>query len=90
MGYHPQAFQGDVHSISVREVQDNEFYKTRNIALNSHDLRVKTGAYPHAGKVQAESEVVAKWNEYMQDVMEMQMDERTGAQPLLEQVFYLR
>ena len=44
----------------------------------------------HAGKVQAESEVVAKWNEYMQDVMEMQMDERTGAQPLLEQVFYLR
>lgn len=43
-----------------------------------------------AGKVQAESPVVEKWNEFMQDVMEMNIDERTGAQPLLEQVFYLR
>lgn len=43
----------------------------------------------YAGKVQAESPVVAKWNEYMEDVMEMPIDERTGAQPLLEQVFYL-
>lgn len=41
----------------------------------------------YAGKVQAENEVVNKWNEYMQDVMIMPVDERTGAQPLLEQVF---
>ena len=41
----------------------------------------------YAGKVQAESEVVNKWNEYMKDVMIMPIDERTGAQPLLEQVF---
>ena len=44
----------------------------------------------YAGKVQAESPVVKKWNEYMKDVMEMPIDERTGAQPLLEQVFYLK
>ena len=43
-----------------------------------------------AGKVQAESEVVAKWNEYMKDVMYMPLDEHTGAQPLLQQVFYLK
>ena len=43
-----------------------------------------------AGKTQAESAVVAKWNEYMKDVMDMAMDEKTGAQPLLEQVFYLK
>ena len=43
-----------------------------------------------AGKVQAESEVVAKWNEYMKDVMYMSLDEHTGAQPLLQQVFYLK
>ena len=42
-----------------------------------------------AGKVQAESPVVDKWNEYMKDVMDMPIDERTGAQPLLEQVFEL-
>lgn len=43
-----------------------------------------------AGKVQAESSVVKRWNEYMKDVMHMPLDERTGAQPLLEQVFYLK
>ena len=48
MGYNPQAFQGDTHLICAREVEDEEFYKSRNIALNSHDLRRKTGGFPHA------------------------------------------
>jgi len=48
MGYAPTAFQGDRHKIFVREVEDEEFYNTRNIALNAHDLRYKTSAYPHA------------------------------------------
>ena len=48
MGYNPQAFQGEKHLLSVREVEDDEFYSLRNIALNSHDLRTKTGGYPHA------------------------------------------
>ena len=41
----------------------------------------------YAAKVQSESEVVARWNEYMKDVMIMPLDKKTGAQPLLEQVF---
>lgn len=41
----------------------------------------------YAAKVQAESEVVERWNEYMKDVMIMALDKKTGAQPLLEQVF---
>jgi L-rhamnose mutarotase len=49
-----------------------------------------TKGVAYAGKVQKESEVIAKWNVYMQDVMEMEQDEKTGAQPLLEQVFYLK
>ena len=48
MGYAPTAFQGDRHKIFVREVEDEEFYTTRNIALNAHDLKNRTGAYPHA------------------------------------------
>ena len=43
-----------------------------------------------AGKTQAESPVVDKWNEFMKDVMDMPIDEKTGAQPLLEQVFELK
>ena len=43
-----------------------------------------------AGKMQAESPVVDKWNEFMKDVMDMPIDEKRGAQPLLEQVFELK
>ncbi|MEA4968988.1 MAG: L-rhamnose mutarotase [Candidatus Pelethousia sp.] len=41
----------------------------------------------HAIRIQAESPVVQRWNEYMKDVMAMEMDPVTGAQPLMRQVF---
>ena len=41
----------------------------------------------YAAKVQAESPVVDRWNAYMADVMEMELDPETGAQPRLAQVF---
>ena len=41
-----------------------------------------------AARIQAESPVVDRWNEYMKDVMKMDMDPVTGAQPLMEQVFF--
>lgn len=43
----------------------------------------------HAERVQAESPVVARWNEYMKDILELEMDPESGAQPKLEQVFRL-
>ena len=43
-----------------------------------------------AAKVQAESPVVQRWNEYMKDVMKMEVDPETGAQPHLTEVFYLK
>ena len=42
-----------------------------------------------AAKTQAESPIVDKWNEYMKDVMIMEMDPETGAQPMLKEVFRL-
>ena len=48
MGYPPDTFKGLIHILSAREVEDEEFCETRNIALNPHDLRTKTGGYPHA------------------------------------------
>ena len=41
----------------------------------------------YAARVQAESPVVDKWNEYMEGVLIMEMDPVTGAQPLMEKVF---
>ena len=43
----------------------------------------------YAARVQAGSPVVDRWNAYMKDVMVMEMDPCTGAQPRLEQVFFL-
>ncbi|MDO4563475.1 MAG: L-rhamnose mutarotase [Clostridia bacterium] len=42
-----------------------------------------------AERMQAESKTVKRWNEYMKDVLELEMDPVTGAQPKLEQVFRL-
>ncbi|SDG44122.1 L-rhamnose mutarotase [Selenomonas sp. WCT3] len=43
----------------------------------------------YAEQQQAASSVVDKWNEYMKDVMVMEMDPETGAQPKMQQVFFL-
>lgn len=43
----------------------------------------------YAEAYQAKSAVVDKWNEYMKDVMVMEMNPTTGAQPKMQQVFFL-
>ncbi len=43
----------------------------------------------YATKVQAESPVVDRWNEYMKDILIMEIDTVTGAQPMLKNVFTL-
>ena len=43
----------------------------------------------YAAAVQAGSPVVDRWNDYMKDVMVMEMDPVTGAQPRLPQVFLM-
>ena len=41
----------------------------------------------YAAKVQNESEVVKRWDVYMKDILIMELDPVTGAQPQLKQVF---
>lgn len=43
----------------------------------------------YAARVQAESPIVKKWDEYMSDILIMEKDPETGAQPLLKKVFEL-
>lgn len=43
----------------------------------------------YAASVQAESPIVDKWNQYMEDVMTMPLDPDTGVQPKLERMFFL-
>ncbi len=44
----------------------------------------------YAARIQRESPVVEKWDEYMKDILIMEKDPETGAQPLLTQVFSFR
>ena len=66
--------------------------KNYTIWLQGNDLfgyyECELGA-EHAARVQNESPVVDKWNDYMKDVMTMVFDEVTGAQKPLRQVFLL-
>lgn len=43
----------------------------------------------YAAKVQGGSEIVKRWNEYMDDILELEMDAETGAQKKLCEVFRL-
>ena len=43
----------------------------------------------YAAQVQAQSPVVERWNAYMKDVMVMDTDPETGAQPHMQAMFYL-
>lgn len=47
-----------------------------------------TPSVAFASQVQRESEVVDRWNVYMRDVMDMDIDPATGTSYLLEQVFF--
>ena len=40
-----------------------------------------------AEKTQAESPIVDRWNDYMEDVLDLVMDPETGAQPKLQLMF---
>ncbi len=41
----------------------------------------------HAARVQSQSPVVDRWNEYMREVMRMEFDPATGTSVMLRQVF---
>ncbi len=43
----------------------------------------------YAEQAQAGSPVVDRWNEYMDDVLELEMDPVTGAQPKMMQMFFM-
>ena len=47
-GYANGAFSGNEHIIKVYEPEDEIKYGTRNISLNSHDLRGQKKYFPHA------------------------------------------
>lgn len=46
--YHPDAFSGEEHCVSMKIVPKEELSKRRNLAMNSLDMRWDTGYFPHA------------------------------------------
>lgn len=64
------------YSFTVKEIPET-------LSLLTQNNRIK-GIFVNGKEVRAAKTA------YMKDVMDMPIDERTGAQPLLEQVFYLQ
>jgi len=73
---------GDV--LTEAGIQNYSIWLTGNELFGYYEC---TKGIEHATKTQAQSAVVDKWNEYMKDVMLMEPDPETGAQPKLTQVF---
>lgn len=46
--YHPETFQGDSHTITMKTVSSDYLKTRRNLALNGLDKRWDTGYFPHA------------------------------------------
>jgi len=46
--YHPEAFKGDFHKITVRAARQDEISEYKNLALNGLDKHQEINYYPHA------------------------------------------
>jgi hypothetical protein len=46
--YHPEAFQGSTHEITLRAASEDEIFEYRNLALNGLDKHQWVTCYPHA------------------------------------------
>lgn len=46
--YHPEAFKGDGHEVTMKMVDEEVLKTPRNLALNGLDKRWDTGYFPHA------------------------------------------
>ena len=64
-------------------------YTIWNVGLEMFGYYECEKGIEYASKIQNESEVVKKWDEYMKDILIMEKDPITGAQPLLKKVFEL-
>ena len=77
----------------MKQVLEEAGIRNYSIWLSGNDLfgyyECEKGVQ-YAADVQSHSPIVAKWDEYMKDVMIMEPDPETGAQPQLKQVFSFR
>ncbi|MBR5626717.1 MAG: L-rhamnose mutarotase [Thermoguttaceae bacterium] len=81
---HREIWPEMVEVLKAAGIRNYSIWLVGNIVFGYYEC--EKGA-DYAARVQKESAVVDKWNEYMKDVMKMDMDPRTGAQPLMEQVW---
>lgn len=70
--------------LSQAGMRNYTIWANGNVLFGYYECQKGVG---YASKIQAESIVVKKWNEYMKDVLDMPLDPETGAQPHLEKMF---
>lgn len=83
---HDEIWPEMVEVLKAAGIVNYTIWNTGNELFGYYECE-KGAAY--AAQVQAESPVVKRWDAYMKDVMVMEPDPVTGAQPLLTKVFEL-
>lgn len=77
----PQEMKDLLHEAGIRN------YSIWNVGNELFGYYECVNGVDFAAKTQANSPIVKKWDEYMADILIMEKDPVTGAQPLLKQVF---
>ena len=83
---HDEIWPKLVEVLKLAGICNYTIWNTGNIVFGYYECKYGN---EYAAKIQAKSPVVDQWNEYMKTVMTMDLDPVTGAQPLLEQVFFM-
>lgn len=83
---HDEIWPEMVEVLKAAGIRNYSIWNSGNDLFGYYECE-KGAAY--AAQVQAQSPVVERWNAYMKDVMVMDTDPETGAQPHMQAVFYL-
>lgn len=81
---HDEIWQSMKDVLAEAGIENYTIWSTGDVLFGYYEC---TKGVEYAAKVQSESPVVKQWNEYMKDVLIMERDPETGAQPRLECVF---
>ena len=83
---HDEIWPEMVEVLKAAGIRNYSIWNSGNDLFGYYECE-KGAAY--AAQVQAQSPVVERWNAYMKDVMVMDTDPETGAQPHMQAMFYL-
>lgn len=83
---HNEIWPEMIEVLKAAGIKNYTIWNTGNVLFGYYECEK---GIEFAAKIQSESPVVKKWDEYMKDILVMEMDPVTKVQPPLEKIFEL-